>query len=142
MRRARQLHLANRLAELGPLRDAVDALLLEEGHPEPVRFEVNVALEEVFTNVVHYAYPDDGGAHEIDVALALEDGVLQASVEDSGVPFDPLGVPPPDLEAPLEERVPGGLGIFLAKQFMDTLEYSREGGRNVLTLTKRLGPQR
>lgn len=131
------LRLANRLSELAPLRAAVEELVRGTDAPDEEVFEVNVALEEVFCNVVRHGFPE-GGEHEIEVSLALADGTLVAVVSDDGVAFDPLGAPAPDLEAPIEERRIGGLGVFLTKSFMDEVSYRREGGRNVLRLARRL----
>jgi anti-sigma regulatory factor (Ser/Thr protein kinase) len=132
------LRLPNRLSELATLRAAVDAVLRGPGVDEHVLFEVNVALEEIFCNVVEHAYPD-GGEHVVDVRLELQRGVFRAVVSDDGVAFDPLAAPEPDVNAPLEERRIGGLGVFLTRKFMDEVSYRREAGRNVLTLSRAVG---
>jgi anti-sigma regulatory factor (Ser/Thr protein kinase) len=89
------------------------------------------------TNVILYAFPDVQ-EHSIDVRLRLEAGVLHADVIDAGRPFDPLSVPPPNLDAPIEERRIGGLGLHVVREMMDTIAYAREGGRNILRLSKRV----
>jgi anti-sigma regulatory factor (Ser/Thr protein kinase) len=75
----------------------------------------------------------------IDVRLRLDGDVLRAEVSDDGRPFDPFEVPPPNIDAPIEERRIGGLGVYLVREMMDTLEYKREHDRNILRLSKRVG---
>jgi anti-sigma regulatory factor (Ser/Thr protein kinase) len=74
----------------------------------------------------------------VGVDLVLEDGVLRVEIVDEAAAFDPLARPAPDTDQALEERPIGGLGIHIVKQLMDDVRYRREGGKNVLTLTKRL----
>ena len=68
-------------------------------------------------------------------------GEIVLEVRDDGKPFNPLDAPPPDLNKPPEERKEGGFGIFLARKFMDSVEYARDGGENVLTMRKLIGEQ-
>jgi anti-sigma regulatory factor (Ser/Thr protein kinase) len=100
---------------------------------------VNLALEEIVTNVISYAY-DDGARHFIDVRLEMHGEEVIAEVEDDGKPFNPLEAPPPDLTTPIEDRAAGGLGIFIARSSVSTLAYVRRGGKNVLTMKKRIEP--
>ena len=74
------------------------------------------------------------------LAVALWGGVVTAEVSDDGRAFDPLKVPPPDLESDLQSRPVGGLGVHFIKTLMDEVSYRREGGRNILTMHKRFGP--
>jgi anti-sigma regulatory factor (Ser/Thr protein kinase) len=97
----------------------------------------DLALEEHLTNVWKYGFADTA-EHEIRVRLRREGGLLRIEVEDDGRAYNPLERPPVDTSVPLEEREVGGLGIHLMRQFMDELDYRREGGRNILSMTKRL----
>lgn len=97
---------------------------------------VNVAVEELFTNIVSYGFGDDED-HEVTVTVRYEDGVLWVRMEDDGVAFDPLGVGDPDLKCPLEKSRIGGLGIFLARKLMDDFAYERKGGKNIIHMKKR-----
>ena len=96
---------------------------------------IELAVEEAAVNVSHYAY--GGSTGELVVRTSCQDDELRIELEDSGAPFDPLAAPPPDLEAPLEERRIGGLGIFLVRKVCDEVLYRREGDRNILTLVLR-----
>lgn len=83
----------------------------------------------------------DGHVPEVKVSLAVSDGEMVLGIEDDGPAFDPLDAPEPDVEAALEDRPVGGLGIYLLREMMDRLEYARVDGRNCLTLHKRLPDQ-
>ena len=106
------------------------ALPAEESLP----FEL--ALEEVFMNVVMHAAP--AGAARVEVALQLAGGSLAMTIADDAPPFDPLSLPPPDVTAKLDERRIGGQGVHLVRQMMDTVEYRREETRNTLTLSRKV----
>ena len=105
--------------------------------PGRTLYAVNLALDEIVTNVVLHGF-DDAASQEFEVRLEARDGTITASIEDQGRPFNPLDAPTPDLNAPLEERVVGGLGIHLVKSLMDRIEYRRDGEKNVLTVRKRI----
>ena len=98
---------------------------------------INLLLDEIVVNIISHGY-DDEGEHQILVTLALENGVLAIRVEDDGRPFNPLDVPGPNLDLPIEERPIGGLGIYIARSIADQMEHQREAGRNVLTMRKRM----
>ncbi len=105
--------------------------------PEQLVFEVNLALEEVLVNIISYGY-DDQNEHEIVLHLSIQDGEVQAEVEDDGWPFNPLEVAVPDVGQSVEERPIGGLGVHLVRQVMDAIEYTRQQGKNRLVMKKRI----
>jgi anti-sigma regulatory factor (Ser/Thr protein kinase) len=130
--------LVNDQSEVEKLSRLVEAFGEAEGlQPESI-FSVNLALDEVVTNIIRYAHDDDRQEHPIFVRLALEHGVLTAQVEDDGRAFNPLEAAVPDIDASIEERPIGGLGIHLVRSVMSSVEYRREDGRNVLTMKKNL----
>ena len=98
---------------------------------------IDVALDEILTNAVNYGF-EDGNAHEILLSLSIESGLLTVEVQDDGRPFDPLAIPVPDLDADLETRQIGGLGMHFVRTLLDTVSYSRRNGWNVLKLEKQL----
>lgn len=112
-----------------------------ELHEIPGRtlYAVNLALDELVSNVVLYGFSDPPpSGKEITVRVETNDGELHAVVQDSGRAFDPLRAPVPNLDAPLNERQIGGLGIHLVRSLMDGVDYRHEGGKNVLTVRKRI----
>ncbi|MBI3922867.1 MAG: ATP-binding protein [Armatimonadetes bacterium] len=132
------LSLRNDLAELDTLAEALREFGHRHGLSSRVVFDLNLALEEVITNAISYGF-NDTDSHTLRVELSLEDGQVTAVVEDDGLPFNPLSVPEPDTGTPLEERVVGGLGVHLARQVMDSLEYLRVGEINRLVMEKKVG---
>jgi anti-sigma regulatory factor (Ser/Thr protein kinase) len=132
------LTLVNQLSDVAKLSSFVEAFGIAEGLAPEVVYSLNLALDEVVTNVIRYGHEDDGREHPIVVRLALERDVVTAQVEDDGRAFNPLEAPAPNLGASLDERPIGGLGIFLVRSVMNSVEYRREDGRNVLTMKKNL----
>ena len=131
------VRLVNRLEEIERLAAAVEAFSARHHLPDAIAFAFNLSLDEVVTNIISYAFADVQ-EHPIEVRLRLEAGVVHAEVSDEGRPFNPIDVPTPDLDAPIDERRIGGLGIHIVREMMDSLEYAREGGRNILRLRKRV----
>jgi serine/threonine-protein kinase RsbW len=130
--------LLNRTDELERLSRAIDNFAEAHGFSEDVTHALHLALDEVVANVIRHAH-DDGDEHRIGVQLTVGDGVVTIEVNDDGVPFNPLAAPPPNLDAPISQRRPGGLGIHIIKAIMDGLDYRRTKGRNRLTIVKMLG---
>ena len=110
-----------------------------ELHDVPSRtlYAVNLALDELVTNVILYGY-EEGSGKGVVIKLETAGKELVASVADEAKAFNPLDVAPPNLNAPLEERQLGGLGVHLVRSLMDRVEYARENDKNVLTIRKRL----
>ena len=106
--------------------------------PIKLRTAICVAIEEVFVNVAHYAYGDGEGDMTLGIGFDKESRTVTFRLSDRGVPFDPLGRPDPDITLSAEEREIGGLGIFIAKKTMDTLDYAYRDGENVLTMIKKI----
>jgi serine/threonine-protein kinase RsbW len=131
------LELKNQLSELTRVSQAVAEFQRRHQLPSKVAFDLQVALEEIVTNVIAYGF-EDNNEHHIRLSLSLEPSELKAEVEDDGKPFNPLEAPSPDPEQPLAERAVGGLGIHLVRQLMDDIIYQRRGGRNVLVMKKQV----
>ena len=108
------------------------------GCPVKTQTAVCVAIEEVFVNVAHYAYPQGDGDMTLHIGFDAETRSVTFRMTDKGIPFDPLKKPDPDVTLSAEEREIGGLGIFIAKKTMDSLSYSYEKGENVLTMIKKI----
>ena len=98
---------------------------------------INLVLDEIVINVIAHGYDDDA-EHLIHVRLGRKDQTVTVEVEDDGRPFNPLDLPTPNFDLPLEERPIGGLGVHIVRSMMDTVDYRRDGDRNVLTMTRTL----
>lgn len=98
--------------------------------------QIDVAVDELFSNVVHYS-----GSQQMTLVLEVKEDVLTASLTfiDDGVEYDPLKKDDPDVTLSAEERKIGGLGIYLVKKTMDDIVYKREGNKNILKIEKKLG---
>jgi anti-sigma regulatory factor (Ser/Thr protein kinase) len=127
--------LKNQLAEIERVSHVVEAFGKQHGLAPRVVFEVNLALDEILTNVISYAH-DDGAEHDIAVRLSLAERELRIEVEDDGRPFNPLEVAEPDITLPPENRSIGGLGLRLVRKLMTSLAYRREGGKNVFVMRR------
>ena len=132
-----RLTARNHLSELSRLSEFLAAFGHRAGLSADVVGDVELAVEEVFVNAATHGHPE-GGEHPISVSIALEGGVVQVTVEDDGVPFNPLEAPLANLDLPLAERGIGGLGIHLVKGGMDDLEDTRLEGRNRLVMRKKV----
>lgn len=131
------VRLTNDVSELPRLARWVQQFCEAHDLPPAVAFSFDLALEEAVSNVISHGY-DDQARHEIEVRISVEARTVRAEVADDGRPFDPRQVAPPDVSAPVEDRPIGGLGAFLIKQSMDDVDYRVVGGRNRLTLSRRL----
>ncbi len=118
------------------INDALEAIGQEEEWPPDLLFTTNLVLEELGLNIINHAY--GGERSEFEMIITSEDSSLTLELIDSGPPFNPLhDAPTPDLEASIEDRPIGGLGIHLVKTMMDELEYRREHDKNHLKMVKR-----
>ena len=106
--------------------------------PMKLQMAICVAIEEVFVNVAHYAYPDSEGDMSLQIGFDEQSRAITFRMTDRGIPFDPLKKPDPDITLSAEEREVGGLGIFIAKKTMDSLTYTYENGENILTMIKKI----
>lgn len=130
-----ELTLKNDMAEHARLSAALSEWAETEGIDPGLVTTFELAFDEILANITSYAYDDDG-EHAIEVGCRWDGSTLSAEVADDGRAFDPLAAPEPDLEADLDEREVGGLGLFLVRQLMDDVAYRREGGRNRLSFAK------
>jgi anti-sigma regulatory factor (Ser/Thr protein kinase) len=106
--------------------------------PMKIQMAICVAIEEVFVNVAHYAYPEGDGDMTLYIGFDQESRAITFRMTDKGVPFNPLEKPDPDITLSAEDREIGGLGIFITKKTMDSLSYTYENRENVLTMIKKI----
>ena len=99
--------------------------------PQKKQFNVIIAAEEIFSNIANYAYQKDG---IVEILTYVHDGIYYVRFSDSGKKYNPLEHQEPDVTVDLKDRKIGGLGIFLVKKLSDTITYSYEKKKNVLTI--------
>ena len=116
----------------------VDEWLESLDCPMKAQMQIDLAIDELFTNIASYAYKSGEGSATIQLDFDAADRRASIAFIDSGFPYNPLEKPDPDVTLSAEEREIGGLGIFLVKKTMDGMEYRREGQRNVVTIFKRI----
>ena len=116
----------------------IDNLLENSGCIIKAKLQIDVAIDELFSNVAYYAYAPDTG--KVTVDYEFDGAMATIRFTDSGVPYNPMEKPDPDVTLPAEERGIGGLGIFLVKKSMDEMFYEFKDGQNILTIRKRILP--
>ena len=97
--------------------------------------QIAIAVEEIFTNIAHYAYSPYTGEVLVQVSIGKE---LLIIFEDQGKPYNPLMQAEPDITLSIDERSIGGLGVYMVKNIMDTVDYNYYDQKNVLTMRKSL----
>ena len=102
------------------------------------RMQIDVAIDELFGNIAHYAYDNGTGSATVRIEVTEEPLAVILTFIDSGKPFNPLERPEPDTTLSAQERAIGGLGIFLVKKTMDEVVYRYEDGHNILSIKKML----
>ena len=112
--------------------------LEELGCSAGIQMKVSVALDEVLSNIVHYAYPKGEGSFAVRLSFDPSRQMAVMTFLDNGVAFNPLEKKEPDVTLAVEDRPIGGLGIFLVKKMMDDVKYERVDGQNRLTLYKKI----
>ena len=117
----------------------LEAILRARGVPLETVHDCVLVAEEVLANIVEHAYAGQSGLAHLEVRVLAEE--IRLRFEDTGPAFNPLEQPAPDLDAPIAARGVGGLGILLVRHLVDRCEYSREGGTNVLTASRRRPPE-
>ena len=130
-----ELSLVNDLQEIGAAAVKIDEYCEARGLSPQIAYAVNLSIDEILTNTIGYGYDDDE-QHRIDLTLRVDGETLVVVIVDDGRAFDSSLTQDPDVEAALEERALGGLGLFLVQQMMDEVSYQRRDERNVITLMK------
>lgn len=116
----------------------IDEQLEAADCPMKIQMQIDIAVEEIFVNIAHYAYNPEIGTAKVRVEVQGEPPAVDITFIDNGVPYDPLAKSDPDVTLSAEERQIGGLGIFMVKKSMDDVKYEYLDGHNILTLKKGL----
>ena len=116
----------------------VDGMLEELDCPLKTQMQIDVAIDELFGNIARYAYEPDTGPATVRVDVDQEPLTVRITFIDHGKPYDPLAKEDPDVTLSADDRLIGGLGIFIVKKTMDDVRYEYKDGQNILTVEKRL----
>ena len=123
----------------------VDEILEAEDCPPKVQMQIDIAVEEIFVNIAHYAYTEGVGMAFIETEIETgqsADGQEEKNIwirfADKGIPYNPLAKPDPDVSLSIEERQIGGLGIYMVKKSMDECRYEYQEGENRFSFKKRI----
>ena len=135
----REMTVEATMDQIGPVTAFVNEQLTQLGCSNRIRIQIDVAIDEIFGNIVRYAYGQ--GTGPATVCVDVEESPLSVVIMfiDQGVPFDPLAHEKPDTtKLPAKERPIGGLGLFMVKNTMDDIAYDYQDGKNILTIRKKI----
>lgn len=133
----RHLEMKNDIGQIPKLEAFVGDIAGRRSLDPGLVTSINLALEEAVTNVIMYAYPK-GTEGTVSIDSKDSPGLLEFTITDSGMEFDPTSAPKPDTSLDVEQRRIGGLGIHLVRSIMDSVTYQRKDGRNILKMTKKI----
>jgi sigma-B regulation protein RsbU (phosphoserine phosphatase) len=134
------LIIPNRIEEVATVLTGFEEFAASHGLDDSIRRTVLLVLDDLVNNVVSYAF-HSAAEHDIEISVELSPHRLAITIADDGIPFNPFGIETPQVDSSLEEREIGGLGIHLVMTLMDEYNYSRRGGKNVVTIVKNLDPE-
>ena len=128
-----KLEINNHLSEVRRMSLWLNEVIREIGLSEELQFNFDLCANEAVTNIISYAYPENG-MHKISLKMNSADGLVWLEIEDDGIPFNPLKEPQHKQPASLEEARIGGLGVDLIRNFMEKCTYIRQNEKNMLKM--------
>ena len=134
----KEITIAATVENIEAVTDFVNEQLEALDCPMKAQMQIDIAIDELFGNIAHYAYNPDVGEATVRVEVVEEPLSVIITFIDGGVPYDPLSAADPDTTLSVEERGIGGLGIFMVKKSMDDITYRYENGSNILSIRKTL----
>lgn len=134
----KELNIEAKVENLDEVLEFVDKELEARDCSPKIQMQLDVAVEELFVNIAHYAYKPETGFATVRVEFIEEPLSIVITFIDGGKPYDPLAREDPDVTLSAEERQIGGLGIYLVKKTMDDVIYDYKDGKNILTIKKTL----
>ena len=134
----KELTIAATVQNIETVTAFVDEQLEALDCPMKAQMQIDIAIDELFGNIAHYAYAPEVGEATVRVEVIDDPLSVVITFIDGGVPYDPLAAADPDITLSAEERAVGGLGIFMVKKSMDDISYEYRNGKNILTIRKRL----
>ena len=132
----KELTIAATVENIEAVTDFVNQQLEELACPMKAQMQINIAIDELFSNIAHYSYNPEIGQATVRVEVMENPLAVSITFIDNGVPYDPLSKENPDLTLSAEERQIGGLGIYLVKKSMDEITYEYKDGQNILSIKK------
>lgn len=134
----KEMTLDAKVESIAAVTAMAEEALEQAGCPLRAQMQINVAIDELVGNIVHYAYPEGKGIVKVQCGVDPETRMFTLVLQDRGIAFNPLDTPEPDVSKSVRERTIGGLGIFLARKAMDEITYAREDGWNILSAKKKI----
>lgn len=131
-----ELTIAATLENIEAVTDFVNHQLEALDCPMKAQMQIDVAIDELFSNIARYSYNPEVGQATVRVEVVDEPLAVIITFIDNGVPYDPLAEADPDVTLSAEERQFGGLGIYIVKKSMDEISYEYKDGQNILTIKK------
>lgn len=132
----KELTIAATVENIEVVTDFVNQQLEELACPMKAQMQINIAIDELFSNIAHYSYNPEIGQATVRVEVMENPLAVSITFIDNGVPYDPLSKEDPDLTLSAEERQIGGLGIYMVKESMDEIIYEYKDGQNILSIKK------
>ncbi len=134
----KELTLPATIENIEKVTDFVNEQLEEIKCPMKAQMQIDIAIDELFGNIAHYAYNPETGPATVRVEVTEEPISVVITFIDHGVPYDPLKKDDPDITLSAEERAIGGLGVFMVKKTMDEISYEYRDGKNILRIKKNM----
>ena len=134
----KELNIAATVENIATVTDFVNEQLESLDCPMKAQMQIDIAIDELFGNIAHYAYNPETGDATVRVEVIEEPLSVVITFIDNGVPYDPLAKADPDTTLSAEEREIGGLGIYMVKKSMDDITYEYKDGQNILKIKKSL----
>ena len=134
----KELNIAATVENIETVTDFVNEQLESLDCPMKAQMQIDIAIDELFGNIAHYAYNPEIGQATVRVEVIEEPLSVVITFIDNGVPYDPLAKADPDTTLSADEREIGGLGIYMVKKSMDEIAYEYKDGHNILKIKKNL----
>lgn len=134
----KELTIAATVENIEIVTDFVNEQLEALNCPMKAQMQIDIAIDELFGNIAHYAYHPEVGSATVRVETEQDPRIVVITFIDGGVPHDPLMAADPDVTQSVQERQLGGLGIYMVKKSMDAITYEYKDGKNILTIKKKL----
>ena len=134
----KELNIAATVENIETVTDFVNEQLEALDCPMKAQMQIDIAIDELFGNIAHYAYNPEIGKATVRVEVIEDPLAVVITFIDNGVPYDPLAKADPDTTLSAEEREIGGLGIYMVKKSMDDITYEYKDGQNILTIKKKI----